>query len=308
MKKIGLVLGGGGARGLAHIGVLRVLENEKIPIHCISGTSMGAIIGACYAVNPSIAALEKAVREALDSALFSNIKFNFLRGGGEQKPGNRRTFMNRAKEFVKFGYFHIIEQTQPSMLDGNSLEEIITRLLPDIDITGTSIPFACVATDLTNGAEKIFTRGPLRSCVMASASIPGIFPPVEIDGIYYNDGGSVSVTPVRAARLLGGKFFIASDVKSAMKKWSSTENAREIISRSNYITGILLNNIHMKEADVIVSPDVKHLQWSDFHKLDFMIEAGEKAAGEKTGEIRRVYRARAVWSWFRRLFDKALHF
>jgi NTE family protein len=292
MKRVGLVLGGGGARGLAHVGVLRVLEREKIPFYCISGTSMGAIIGGCYACNPDINSVEKTVLDALSSSLFSRMKFSLFK---QEHEAEKKTFMSRAQSFIKNGYFHLVEETKPALLEISALEVMIHRLLPDIDIRDTKIPFACVATDLTHGVEKVFTRGSLRKCVMASASIPGIFPPVVIDEVYFTDGGAVSVTPVKAARQLGADFIIASDVKSRIVKWEQPDKAKEIIARSNYVTGVLLNDIHLKEADTVISPAVKHMHWSEFDKLRFMAQEGEKAAASRVWEIKAKLRYRNAW-------------
>ncbi|MHB9155317.1 MAG: patatin-like phospholipase family protein [Endomicrobiales bacterium] len=284
MKKIGIALGGGGARGLSYVGALRVFEKQRLPFYCITGTSMGAIIGACYAVHRDVSVVEALVKKALSNALFSHMKFSILKD--DEVPASKKTLIRRARDFIKFGFMHLVEETSNSLFELTKLEEIINGFLPDIDIAELKIPFACVATDLTNGREKIFTGGPLRRCVLASASIPGIFPPVLIDGIHYNDGGAVSVTPVKAARLLGAEFIVAVDVKSRVERWDRMEKARDIISRCNYITGSLLNDIHLKGADIVIEPGIKHLHWAEFDRVAVMIEEGEKAAAGKIFEIR----------------------
>lgn len=274
-RKTGLALGGGGARGLAHIGILKVLEREKIKVDCISGTSMGAIIGACYSITPDIGAVERAISQVMKSPLFAKIKLNVFKHGEDNK---KRTFFSKAQDFIKNGYLHLVEETQYSLLGLDTLEGIINALLPDIDVSDTRLPFACVATDLTNGAEKIFTTGPLRRCVLASASIPGVFPPIKINDVYYNDGGAVSTTPVAAVKKLGANFIIGCDVKSKIIKWNNPEKAKEIISRSDYITGVLLHELQLKCADVVISPQVRHLHWTEFDKMAFISAEGEKAA------------------------------
>jgi NTE family protein len=283
MKKVGLALGGGGARGFAHIGVLRILEREKIPIQCIAGTSMGAIIGACYAVEPDIEAILHRINKILITDLFSGMKIKVFK---QDDSFLRKSFFSRAQSIIRTGYLYIVGETHHSLVGLDKLEDPINKLLPDIDISQTRIPYACVATDLTHGRMKIFTRGSLRRCVLASASIPGIFPPVEIDGIHYTDGGAVSVTPVHAAKKLGAEFIVASDVKSKIVRWEKPEKASEIMSRSNYITGVMLNELHLKDADVVITPAVKHLHWADFDKLDFIISRGEKAAEFKMLELK----------------------
>lgn len=282
MKKKALVLGGGGARGLAHIGALRVFEKEKIRFDMIVGTSMGSIIGACYAVAPNADQVEAMVRKALEGSAFAGMKLNIF----TDKPEDKKTLFDKAQDFIKYGYIHIAEHTKYSLLDIGKLEQIINDILPDIDISETKIPFYCVATDITYGQEKIFTSGSLRKAVIASSSIPGVFPPIEIDGIYYCDGGSVNVTPAPTARSLGAGIVIAVDVKSRIVKWEKPEIAKEVVSRSNYITGVILNNIALKEADIVVFPDVKQLHWSAFDKISMIIKEGEKAAMQSLPKIK----------------------
>jgi NTE family protein len=283
MKRIGLCLGGGGARGLAHLGILRIVEQEQLPVSCICGTSMGAIIGACYAANPDIRAVEDAVRTAMASSMFARLKFDILK---EEKGLIKKSLFKKAQDFIRYGYIHIVEETQYALFDLKKLEEIINAVLPDIDITQTRIPFSCVATDLTNCREKVFTRGSLRQCVLASAAIPGVFPPVMIGDAYYNDGGAVSVTPVKATRAMGADLVIACDVKSKIMRWDKPEKAKEIVDRCNYITGVLLNEYHLKDADAVVAPAVKHIHWIEFDQIDFLVNEGARAMKESLLEIR----------------------
>ncbi len=301
MKKVALVLGGGGARGLSHLGVLCVLEKEKIPIDMIIGTSMGAIIGACYACYSNAAEVEAIVRKSLKGSAFANMRLNIF----DEKPEDKKNLFDKAQDFIKYGYIHIAEHTKYSILELVQLEDIINSMLPDIDIKETKIPFTCVATDITYGEEKVFTHGSLRKCVLASSSIPGIFPPIEIDGIFYSDGGAVNVTPVSAARNRGAGLIIACDVKSKVIRWDKPEKAVDVISRTNYITGTMLNNICLKDADVLIMPAIKYLHWSDFDKINLMIKEGEKAAAQSISLIRAKLGALNIWDtikkWFKRM-------
>jgi len=294
-KKIGLALGGGGARGLAHLGILKVLEDNKVPIHCISGTSMGAIIGACYAVEPDIRFVDAKVRKVLSGSLFADLKIDMFSNTDKE---NVKGFLPRTKALIIDGIMRIIGEAKYSYLPEAKLEQFINLLLPDIDIKETELCFSCVATDLTNGKEKIFDRGSLRRTVLASSAIPGVFPPVEIDGIYYNDGGSVDVTPVKAAGELGADFIIACDVKSKVMRWEKPEKANEILNRSNYITGSLLNEYNLRGAAVVVAPAVKHIHWTGFDKIDFLSQKGLEAAEEKMPEIRKAYGKRTMLGRF----------
>ncbi|MCB4792764.1 MAG: patatin-like phospholipase family protein [Elusimicrobia bacterium] len=299
MKKIGLALGGGGARGLAHIGVLKVLENAKIPIHSIAGTSMGAILGACYAVEPDASKLEKRVRDILSGPSFTKLQIETLRSDSKGK----HSFIERAKSLFMNGYIHLVEETKPSFFTIERLEEIVCGLLPDIDISRTKIPFACVVTDLSNGTAKTFTKGSLRECVIASSSIAGVFPPVVIEGVYYNDGGYAGSVPVNAVKELGVDYVIACDVKSKVLKFDKFSKAKDIISRSEYITGSILNECIIAEADLVISPGVKHINWTGFNKIDFMIKKGEQAALFKIIEIKAVLEYKNIIDRIKKLFS-----
>jgi NTE family protein len=284
MKKIGLALGGGGARGLAHIGILKVLENAKVPIHAISGISMGAILGACYAIEPDVEKLETRVREVLAGKSFKSLRMDMFKS--EKNEKSSVSFLEKARSFIINGYMHIVEETKTAFFTLEQLEKIVCALLPDIDIADTKIPFACLVTDLSNGKAKVFTKGSLRTSVIASSSIAGIFPPVVIDGIYYNDGGYVGSVPVQAVKDIGADYVIACDVKSKVLKINKILMAKDVVSRSEYITGTILNNCILEESDIVISPAVKHITWTGFDKVDFLIQKGESAALFKVPEIK----------------------
>ena len=162
MIKKAVALGGGGARGLAHIGVLKVLEQNGIKFDCIAGTSMGSIIGALYAVGQKPEKIEKTLKNYFFNILFS--KMNMQKIQDENRVSSARSLIRKAREFVKYGS----QEGGNAFLSHSMLEDMINTIIPDIDISETLIPFACVATDITNGREKIFTKGSLRRLVLAS--------------------------------------------------------------------------------------------------------------------------------------------
>ncbi|MBN1823155.1 MAG: patatin-like phospholipase family protein [Endomicrobiales bacterium] len=300
MKKIGIAMGGGGARGLAHIGVLKVLQENKIPIHFISGTSMGAIIGACYACEPDATKLEENIIRALEGSAFSHMRISIF---GDKKGRGVRGIFTKAQSFVKYSVLHVIEHNRQSILSGDKLRSIIGDIIPDIDMRETRIPFTCVATDLTNGTETVFEKGPIRDAVLASSSIPGVFPPVEINGIYYCDGGAVNTTPVSVVKKMGADFIIASDVKGKLVKWEKPQVARAILERYRYITAIVLNDMRLKQADVSILPSVKFLHWSAFNKYRHLIKEGENAAAGKIAEIKAKIGMPGLLKGFNKVID-----
>ena len=180
-RSVVLVLGGGSARGLAHIGVLRVLEKEKIPIHRIVGTSMGALIGAAYSVGVSVKKMEDMAH--------------------------------------KFNWKTIFDPTIPRMglLAGKKLERIVTELTENKGFNDCKIPLAVVATDIEKNERVVFQKGNLQKVVSASCSWPGIFNPVRIDGRLLVDGGIKNSVPTRIARALDPGYMIAVDVGFCVK-------------------------------------------------------------------------------------------
>jgi NTE family protein len=297
-KKIALALGGGGARGLAHLGVLKVLEEQKIPISFMGGTSMGAIIAACYALNPDVGALEQKINKALEDLKFYRMRLNIFKD--DKNALSRTNFFRRAQDFMKYGFIYLVGETQTSFMKLEIIEELINSLIPDIDFKDTKLPFVCVATDLSQGQEKVFWEGSLRKAVLASSLIPGIFPPIEIDGVFYCDGSPVSQSAVGAVKRFGADIIVASDVKSKIMRLSKPEKAKEVVARSSYVTGAMLNELQLKEADVVIAPNVKHFHWSEFDYADVMIREGIKGAADQVGKIRQLLKEKTV---FGRFFD-----
>ena len=279
--KTAIALGGGGARALAHIGVLKVLEANNIKFDYITGTSMGSVIGCLYAVGEKPEIIEKTLKDYFFNKLFS--KMNMQKMQDENQVTSARSLIRKAREFVKYGS----QEGGSSFLSHSILEDLVNTVIPDMDVSETNIPFACVATDITNGKEKIFTKGPLRKIVLASASIPGVFPPVNIDNVWYTDGAHVNVTPVTVAKMFGADFVLASDVKSKLKTLETLPaNAKDIMNRCNFIASHLFYEILIKNADVIIEPNIKQISWSEFNKFNLMVNEGKKAAETKIQEIK----------------------
>jgi len=211
--KIGLALGGGGARGLAHIGVLKVLERENIPIDLITGTSMGAIIGGVYALKKDIPAIGKIAEKYSKISEFS-IDLSFSKKERKDKP----LFLKRMSDFLKRGFILNLELRRQYINEGEGVKKIIKDLVDDRAFTDTKIPFAAVAADLVSGEKVIIRKGKLFDALLASTSIPGMFPPVILDKKILVDGGIVDVVPIQTAKSLGANFVIAVSVSQTIKK------------------------------------------------------------------------------------------
>jgi len=294
--KVALALGGGGARGLAHIGVLKILERENIPIDIITGTSMGAIIGGVYALKKDISAIEKVAEKYSKISEF-NIDFSFNEKGEKDKS----FFLKKMSDFLKKGYILNLELRRKYINGGEGVKKIIRELVDDKTFSDTKIPFATVAADLVKGEKVILNQGKLFDALLASSSIPGMFPPVILDKKILVDGGIVDVVPIGVAQSLGANFVIAVSVSQTIKKRTEFSNAVEIFFRSDSITSAELRKLQLSFADVLITPKVGRFHWSDFSKPEQCIREGEMATQDAISELKQKLK-KIQPKWWRKLF------
>jgi NTE family protein len=246
-----LVLGAGASRGFAHIGVLKVLESNRIPVHMIVGTSAGSFVGSLYAYGYNAFQLQK-------------LSFDIEKGD-------------------------IVDLTIPDngFVKGEKLEEFINRTVNNTPIEKMRIPFYAVATDIQNGSEVVFGRGNTGTAVRASCSIPGIFRPTKIENRMYVDGGIVSPVAVDAARRLGADVVIAVDVSSSVED-AQPEGTIDTILQAVGIMYSKISSIQLAKADVVIRPKVGYIGPSDFSKRHEAVLEGELAATEALPRIQNI--------------------
>jgi NTE family protein len=290
--KICLALGGGAARGLAHLGVLKVLEDAQVPFHMITGTSLGALIGGLYAVNPDASYWMGRVEQFLRSFRSRKTRLEFIRRL-ERPNNNRHSFFADMAHLVRKGFFWGVTATQPAFISEEEYENLVYPLMPDIAIEQTKIPFGCVATDIRFGKRVFYRSGPLRKAVSASCSLPGIFPPVRDGELLLVDGGWVERVPVLAARDMGADVVIAVDVSSEIAEFED-KSGLDIVLRADAVTRVYLNELLVSDADVDIHPDVGNVHWADFSDPRGLYKQGEIAALEKIMSIKAaIHRAAA---------------
>jgi NTE family protein len=281
-KKVGLALGGGGVRGLAHIGVLKVLEQEGIAIDLIAGTSAGALIGGAYASGMTTGEIAAKVDTYLTSAEFEDSTIKSI--GLSFSPGPK-SFFQRAQIFAKNQYYLVRALFRPSILPAEDFQALINYLLPDIDIRDTRLPFRAVSTDLITGQKVVLAEGPLRQAVLASSSVPGAVEPTRLGEWLLADGGVTSLVPVHAARDAGADVVIAVVVDRDLPAGIGIETAKDVMYRAGEITANALEAAEIQNADVIIRPAVGDLHWTDFSRSKDMIALGEDAAQSALGRI-----------------------
>jgi NTE family protein len=249
--KVALVLGAGAARGFAHIGVIKVLEANKIPVHMIVGTSAGSFVGSLYAYGFNAFELQKL------------------------------SFAIERDDIIDWGI------PDNGFIKGEKLEAYINHIVRNTPMEKLRIPFYAVATDLQNGKEVVFGSGNTGTAVRASCSIPGIFMPAHIAGNLYVDGGITSPVAVETARKFGADIVIAVDVSSDISS-SAPHGTIETILQSISIMYSKIAATQLAKADIVIKPKVGHIGSSDFSRRHEAVLEGEKATMEVLPKIQEV--------------------
>lgn len=256
--KIGLALGGGAARGFAHVGVIQVLEENGIKPNLVTGTSAGSLVAAIYASGKNGAQLQR-VAETMEEAAITDWTLPIFSRG---------------------------------MLRGDALAKYVNGQVGGKLIEELPIPLGVVATDLNSGNDVLFQRGDTGTAVRASSSVPAVFQPVKINGREYVDGGLVSPVPVNAARRMGADFVIAVDISSP-PEGSLTGGTLDILLQTFSIMGKSINRFELKDADVVVRPALLGVGSSDFGARKRSIEAGRQAMLKMIPELKAALASRS---------------
>jgi len=252
--KIALVLGGGAARGFAHVGVIRALEQEKIPLDMIIGTSVGSLIGAIYANDTNSFELEWTAFSLEKDDLFDYGIFSAFSGMGLAK--------------------------------GDKLEAFVKSKIPTANIESLKLPFAAIATDLNRGTMIVLDKGPVARAVHASSAIPGVFNPVDHQGKLLVDGGLVNNLPISVARNRGADIVIAVDISENVTNFNIT-NLVDVVLQSVNIMFNESAKYKKKDADVLITPAVGDVGMLDFTQKKRCMLSGIEAAQKAMPEIRK---------------------
>ena len=252
--KIALVLGGGAARGFAHVGVIRALEQEKIPIDMIVGTSVGSLIGAIYANDMNSFELEWTAFTLGKDDLFDHGIFSAIAGMG--------------------------------LARGDKLEEFVRTKVSTANIEDLKLPFAAVATDLNRGTRVVLDKGSVARAVRASSAIPGVFNPVEFQGRLLVDGGLMDNIPISVAREKGADIVIAVDISENVVNFNITNIVKVVLQSVNIMFDENCKN-KKKDADVLIAPAVGDVGMLDFTQKKRCMQAGIEATQKAMPEIKK---------------------
>lgn len=284
MSKFGLALGGGGARGLAHIGVLKVLDEENIKIHAITGCSMGALVGGLYAYYGNAKEVEDFILKAIKHPKFIELGTDKLKENNK-KPD--KSYFEQLFAYIGTRVQALKALNRLSYFDDELTNEIY-QMIPDTPIENLKIKFSAIATDLLSGEEINFTKGSLREIISASSAIPGIFPPVKLDNYFLIDGSASESVPAGRVREIGADRVLGIDVTRCIKTIDQPHNVFDILYRAEDITSFHLSVLRLREADLVIRPQVRHLTWADFDSTSEIIAAGEQVAKENIAEIKKL--------------------
>lgn len=283
-KKIGLVLSGGGAKGLAHIGALKVIEEAGVKIDYIAGTSMGAIIGALYASGYTANQLDSIFRAT-----------NFTSLIRDNLPRSAKTFYEKedSERYALTLPFDNFKVSVPTAFSGgqniyNELVRILYHVKDIDDFSQLPIPFVCIATDIETGKEVVLNSGYLPEAIMASGTLPSLFKPAKIDGKLLIDGGVVNNYPIEKVRDMGADIVIGIDVQQGLSDRKTLRSATEILMQINNFQTVSDMVVKTADTDVYLKPEIGAFSVIDFNKADKIMKTGELAAIEKFNELKQI--------------------
>jgi len=249
---IGLALGGGFARGFAHLGVLKVLEQHHIRVSHIAGTSVGSVFGAAYASGAPLARILAASR---------TIRFRDIARWSVSRLG---------------------------LASNHRLADIIERVFDSKQFEDMRIPLAVVATDLASGDPVVFRQGPLVEAIRASCAYPGLFEPIQIGTRCFVDGGLVAPVPSQAVRQIGASLVVGVSVGTQDASRTPPKNIFQVVARAVSAAQKHQLDSWERHADLVIRPDVQDVSWDDFGRASEAIEAGEAAASLALPRIRQL--------------------
>jgi NTE family protein len=275
------------------------MEREGIAVDLLTGTSMGALVASAYALSPKCDFVVELFRRYLESKEFQKSNPEFLHFHDHEEAPRYEGIFQRFASFIKKGFFYSQSLTKRAPISEEIFSQNINFLLEDVEIQETQIPLAIVALDLKSTKEVVMREGSLRAAVMASCAIPGILPPVRIDDREMVDGGWIDQVPIRPAREMGADLVIAVDVSEVLDDPAELNTGLGIVLRTNDISRLALTRIQLKEADLVIHPDVCGIHWSDFGHLDECLRAGEHATREKLDELNSLVKRKKIRKIFR---------
>jgi len=274
-RPIALAVGGGGARGIAHIGVFKVLLEERVPIDMMVGTSVGAFAVALFGLDPDWRKWRDVAFDYLARRGFAKMGKNLVNPRAEKKPG----LLSQAGLYLaKSLALQFLAATNRGLFSSERMRQIVDGICPDLTFEDARIPTAIVAFDIVRGEEVVFRTGRLRPAIRASANLIGFFRPMRSGGMLLVDPSPVSSVPVDISRELGAAAVIGVDIRSRVTPQADIPSTADAILRLAAMACERANDEQIARADIVIAPGVGETYWSDFRDLGAHVAEGERAA------------------------------
>jgi NTE family protein len=301
-KKIALALGAGGARGLAHIGVLEYLSENGVEIDYIAGSSIGSIIGALYSLSLDILQVQDKIVSLIEDEDVCKKWENFVPRRNNDHLSKPIQFFEELRSFIGNQYLKMAVVTRKSLAKRDDLWDPLEKLFGSTSFGSLKIPFSAVTVDLISGQELYLTEGNLTEMMYSSAAIPGIFPPLEKNGMLLADGSISDLCPVHGTPNREEYIVIAVNLGHGVFLDGDLSKGVDVLMRADEIARIKLNKMILKDADLIITPKVGDYHWADFGHYDDIIRLGREAAIGVEDQVARILmNDQTEPGWFKRI-------
>ncbi|NQV42736.1 MAG: patatin-like phospholipase family protein [Candidatus Marinimicrobia bacterium] len=299
--RFGLALGGGGARGFAHIGVLQRLEEMGIRPDYITGSSMGALIAAVYIKTGSAEATWAELDRLSRSEPFLKLGMHLINVKGR----GGESFWHQVSAAIQDRIVINLAHSKPGLVRADRVEDAVKVVITEDSWFDSGTQLGIVSTDLYSGEDVYFTEGPLLPAVLASIAIPGFLPPVHHEGRTLVDGGVSQQVPIRMAREMGADFVLAVDVGQDINPIADLDNAMAIMSQSENIRSCHYRDMLNREADVLLLPQMPGVHWSAYDQREAFVDLGIAAFDERcvTFENAWYQKRHPLWGRLKSLFS-----
>lgn len=288
--KVGLVLSGGGAKGLAHIGVLKVLEENNVKVDYIAGTSMGAIIGGLYAAGYTSGELD-SIFNSIDVTALIKDYIPRLSKSFYEKKNDEIYAVSLPFEKFKIGFPRSLSR---GMYNYNLMNTLLSHVRHVRDFDELNTPFLCIATDLGKGEPVILDSGYLPQAILASGAFPTLFAPVNIDGVDLLDGGIVNNYPIEELKKMGAEIIIGVDVQDGLKSAEEIEGATDVLSQLSNFSTISQMKDKVKQTDIYIKPNIVGYSVVSFADGEAIIQTGVEAANEVVEQLKSIGQSTSI--------------
>jgi NTE family protein len=298
--RITLSLGGGAARGFAHIGAIRAMVENDIVFDRIIGISIGAICGAIYSFMPDVDFFEKRLKQLINFEAFKN---SVVGSWTANEAPRTKNIVRKAQKIL--ANTNILRRifTATGVLTSAEVYAVLYPFLPDVQISATEIPFATAAVNIRTGELRVFQGSDrLRSAVIASASLPMIFPPEKIDGEWYVDGAVLDKLGIETAARIGADRLVVVDVSDEKLPDRLPRSGFDVMIKTEEIASEHRRAIQLSRVKVVIRPIRGNYHWADYSSAETFIQMGYEATLERIGDIRALATGRRMFSFLRQAF------